>query len=159
MNVLINLNHEEFQKVKIIKVLEGQLAAMDYDELQFQLNFYSNQLLISKQNLIQATTRNKYLNIGELLAELEQKERIIVHLVNILRNLDDKILYSKSNKSWTHHNWSCSLWHNYCHKHEYTSCTYHSKHYHSVASTSSYLDKKDSIYWALRVIYPFWRRT
>lgn len=99
LNTLLNLNHITFEKLKAIKVLEGKLAAMNYDELQQQMNYFTEQLFTLKQRLQIATEkRQRYESIGELMSELDQRDRIIVHLVNILRNLDDKILYARSNK-------------------------------------------------------------
>ena len=146
LNTLLNLNHITFEKLKAIKVLEGKLAAMNYDELQQQMNYFTEQLFTLKQRLQIATEkRQRYESIGELMSELDQRDRIIVHLVNILRNLDDKILYARSNKPWVNKCWNYYQNYSSPKKYEYSWCTYHSMSYPSVLNSPRY-KAKDKVY-------------
>lgn len=142
VNKLLNLNHSEFDKLKILKILEGKIAAINYDELQQQMSYFSQQLTSWKQRLLQASeNRMRRESIQELRGELEQRDRIIVHLVNILRNLDDKILYAKSNKPVKSYECEYYQCQNSPKKYEHSWCTYHSLSYNSVMNSPRYKNK------------------
>ena len=105
LSILMKLNFEIVHKTKEIKILEGKLLLEDYEgleKLRQNLLKYIAQLEDKLKVLHEQQNRGRN---EDLIAEIEQKERIILRLINQLRNLDDKILYVKSNSSPSH----CSL--------------------------------------------------
>jgi hypothetical protein len=95
---LVRLNHEEFSKQKEVKVLEGKLLIDGYSELEKQKNELQDYLKEYSENKPASPVKSNPAYDGEIIAKIEQQDRIIIKLINQLRNLDDKILYIKSNQ-------------------------------------------------------------
>lgn len=95
---LVRLNHEEFFKQKEVKVLEGKLLIDGYSGLEKQKNELQNYLKEYSESKSRSPVKRNQAYDSDLVARLEQKDRMIIKLINQLRNLDDKILYIKSNQ-------------------------------------------------------------
>lgn len=118
---LVALGHQEFEKTREVKVLEGQLILDGYEHLERQRIELLKYLKELEARLNDLRGKPRYRDLTDILYQLGQKERLIIMLVNQLRNLDDKILYVKTN-----------AYHSPCKR---FGCKYHSKSPAKVQST------------------------
>ena len=98
MAQLLKLHHEEYAKVREIKILEAKLILDGYGNLEGEKNDLQNYLTKVDKMPKQADKPKNDYKSDDLIAQIEQYERRIVQLVNQLRNLDDKILYLRTNQ-------------------------------------------------------------
>ncbi|CAI2383260.1 unnamed protein product [Moneuplotes crassus] len=94
---IIKINIEIAQKEKQVKELEGKLLLANFGDLE-KYKQDLERILAELQHKLESLSQRQGKNHDDLIIQIEQKDRIIVRLVNQLRNLDDKILYVKNNK-------------------------------------------------------------
>lgn len=96
---LLSVNQDEFCKVQEAKTLEAKLALTSENGLENQRKYLLDLLDKLRKRIEYLIAHKSDADLSEIRSELAQKQRIIVQLVNLLRNLDDKILYVKSNQA------------------------------------------------------------
>ena len=96
---LLSVNQDEFCKVQEAKTLEAKLALTGENGLENQRKYLLDLLDKLRKRIEYLIAHKSDADLSEIRSELAQKQRIIVQLVNLLRNLDDKILYVKSNQA------------------------------------------------------------
>lgn len=96
---LLSVNQDEFCKVQEAKTLEAKLALTGENGLENQRKYLLDLLDKLRKRIEYLIAHKSDADLSDIRSELAQKQRIIVQLVNLLRNLDDKILYVKSNQA------------------------------------------------------------
>ena len=96
---LLSVNQDEFCKVQEAKTLEAKLALTSENGLENQRKYLLDLLDKLRKRIEYLIAHKSDADLSDIRSELAQKQRIIVQLVNLLRNLDDKILYVKSNQA------------------------------------------------------------